>query len=289
MKKLKAAYQEVGPGGSVRCLLCPHHCLIFEGREGLCQVRSNDEGTLVAKTYSQVAALSLDPIEKKPLAHFEPGSMILSVGFHGCNMACPYCQNASLVHGRGLTRQMSPEDLALEAERLKAAGNIGLAYTYNEPTVAYEMLLETSRLVKDKGMKNILVSNGLIEEAPFSELLPDLDALNIDVKSYDRDFYRKVLRGDLETTWATIRAAFEAGKHLELTYLVLTGHNDNPQKFSDLCRKIATELSPDVPIHLSRSFPQYQWQDLHITPQETMTQLADKAEAYLSYVYLGNI
>lgn len=283
-----ARYQTPMGQGQVRCDLCPHGCELQDGQKGLCQVRENQGGQIWARSYGWVTALGLDPIEKKPLAHFQPGSYILSMGSWGCSLRCPYCQNASIAQAWAPGQVFSPEGLADQALALRKRGNIGMAYTYNEPLMAYEFVAQTARAVRQRGLVNVLVTNGYINPTPLRDLLPDIDALNIDLKSFNEDFYKKTLGGGLKEVLATIDTCVAAGKHVEISHLVLAGHNDNLEEFDAMCRWLA-DLSPDIPLHLTRSFPHYRWQDLEITPRKTLVAMEEVARCHLSKVHLGNI
>lgn len=274
--------------GAVSCLLCPHRCRLQEGQHGICRVRENRRGKLWASSYGWVTALALDPIEKKPLACFHPGSRILSVGSWGCTLACPYCQNASIAHRWAPGREMAPETLADQALALQAQGNIGVAYTYNEPLLAYEFVYETAQAVQARGLVNVLVTNGFINPAPLQGLLPYIDAFNIDLKAFDDAFYRKVLGGSLAPVLACLTACVAAGKHVEVSFLVLADHNDDLEAFEVMCRWLA-DLSPAIPLHINRSFPSHHWQDLAPTPLDTMAAMQTIAQSYLSHVFLGNV
>ena len=274
----------------VRCMLCPHHCLIQEGKTGLCATRQNEGGTLKALNYEEVASLSLDPIEKKPLKRFFPGSNILSAGTFGCNMFCPYCQNHTLSRAKAgeiRTRQISAEELVNIAIREKDMGNIGIAFTYNEPTVWYEYVLETSCLAKQHGLVVVLVTNGCIEEKPLLELLPFVDAMNIDLKSMNHETYQKILGGDLRAVKRTIELAHQS-VHVEVTTLVVPGLNDSEGEL-DQVSDYLSEISADIPLHLSRFFPQYKMRHVPPTDSDAIYAAARRARKKLRYVYTGNL
>lgn len=270
-----------------KCGLCFHGCLLAEGQTGLCRARANRGGEIVSLNYGRITALALDPVEKKPLRRFHPGKMVLSVGSFGCNLSCPFCQNAEIAAaGAGIpTHSCPPEVLAQEALNLRSRGNIGVAYTYNEPLVGYEYVRDCAALVRKAGMRNILVTNGTIEEAPWRALLPLIDAVNIDLKGFTGDWYR-ALGGDLETVRRSVAIAAESC-HVEITTLIVPGENDSEEEIRRLAAWLAS-LRPDIPLHVSRFFPRHRMTDRPPTPVETVRRLADAAREYLKYVYTGN-
>lgn len=271
-----------------RCELCFHHCVLDEGQIGLCRARACQDGKIVSLNYGKLTSLALDPIEKKPLRRFHPGSLILSVGSFGCNLRCPFCQNheISMAEDSGIpTVEVSPEQLAAKAAELVPHGNIGVAYTYNEPLIGYEYVQDCARLVREQEMVNVLVTNGTIEEGPWRALLPLIDAANIDLKGFTPTWYRR-LGGDLETVKRSIALAAERC-HVEVTTLLVTGENDSTEEIRDLAQWLAS-ISPEIPLHLSRFFPRYQMMDRPPTPVEQIYRLAEVAQEYLSYVYTGN-
>ncbi len=287
MSHIKAQYYVKHDDGRVHCVLCPHDCRISQGKMGICGVRANKEGELYAESYGNISALSLDPIEKKPLYRFFPGSLILSVGSYGCNFSCSFCQNFGISLEKPETVYISPESLLYKAYDLKSSKNIGLAYTYNEPLMSYEYVLDCCKLVRDKGLKNVLVTNGYIQQAPLLELLPYIDAMNIDLKSFSEDFYKKICGGRAEFVKKTIETAVNAC-HMEITTLVIPGLNDTSEEIEALSSWLSS-LSPDIPLHLTRFFPHHKMTDKEPTPKETLERLADVARKHLHYVYLGNI
>ena len=271
-----------------RCELCFHHCALDEGQTGLCRARACQDGKIGSLNYGKLTSLALDPIEKKPLRRFHPGSLILSVGSFGCNLRCPFCQNheISMAGDSGIqTVEVSPEQLAAKAAELVPHGNIGVAYTYNEPLISYEYVQDCASLVHEQGMVNVLVTNGTVEEEPWRALLPLVDAANIDLKGFTPSWYRR-LGGDLETVKRSIVLAAERC-HVEVTTLLIPGENDSEEEIRELARWLAS-ISPEIPLHLSRFFPQYQMVDRLPTPVEQVYRLAEAARRYLSYVYTGN-
>ena len=269
------------------CTLCPHRCDIPEGRTGLCRARSNTGGAIVCGSYGRLTSLSLDPIEKKPLARFYPGSLILSAGSYGCNLRCPFCQNSeiSMADGSAQTVYVSPEQLVEKALELVPQGNIGIAFTYNEPLIGYEYVRDCAALAREHGLKTVLVTNGMICREPLLKLLPDIDAMNIDLKGFTQDFYKK-LGGDLETVKQTIMLAAKRC-HVEVTTLVIPGENDGADEMDALSAWLSS-VDPGIPLHISRFFPRYKMADKSPTPIETIYRLRDAAQKHLCFVYTGN-
>ena len=273
---------------SVTCELCFHHCRLEEGQTGFCKARICQNGAVVPLNYGKLTSLALDPIEKKPLRRFHPGSLILSAGSFGCNLRCPFCQNHEIsMAGEAeiQTVEVSPAQLAGQAAELRARGNIGVAYTYNEPLVSYEYVRDCAELVREQGMVNVLVTNGTIEEGPWRTLLPLIDAVNIDLKGFTPAWYRR-LGGDLETVKRSIALAAEQC-HVEVTTLLVPGENDSAEEIRELAQWLAS-ISPEIPLHLSRFFPRYRMIDHPPTPVEQVYGLAETAQGYLPYVYTGN-
>ncbi|XOQ48553.1 MAG: Pyruvate formate-lyase 1-activating enzyme [Eubacteriales bacterium] len=270
------------------CEVCPHFCNLQEGQTGFCRARSNEGGKIVCKNYGRLTALALDPIEKKPLQRFYPGSRILSVGSYGCNLRCPFCQNCeiSMADGEQIeTVEVSPAALVGKALELLPRGNIGIAYTYNEPLVGYEYVRDCAKLAKEHSLKNVVVTNGNINEKPLQALLPDIDAMNIDLKGFTERFYTAI-GGNLETVKRSIQIAAERC-HVEVTTLVIPGENDSVEEMDALSRWLAG-VSPEIPLHVSRFFPRWRMTDRGPTPVETIDCLAETARKNLRYVYKGN-
>ena len=280
-------------GERVLCPICPHACLLKPGQIGICGARHAVDGVVVPANYGKISAVSLDPIEKKPLARYLPGSMILSVGSYGCNLNCPFCQNSTIARARFdrldiQVESISPQELVEMASRQQTYGNIGLAYTYNEPLVCPEFVLDCSKLIHEANMKNILVSNGYINAEPFTELLPWLDAANIDLKAFDQDFYDWIgAPKGLETVKQTIAAAANR-IHVEVTTLVIPGKNDSPEQLDSMARWLAS-VNPDITLHLTRFFPTYRMLDASPTPVETLYELGSVVRQHLRYVEIGNV
>ncbi len=270
----------------VRCVLCPHHCIIKPGHQGLCRTRINDDGKLIAHNYAQIASLALDPIEKKPLYHFYPGKNILSAGTFGCNFACSFCQNHLLVHGDPATHTIEPQQLLQLAQKSKANSSIGVAFTYNEPTIWYEYIMDTAVLLKEEDLQVVMVTNGYIEPEPLKHLLPYVDAMNIDVKAFTEDFYRKLCKGGLRPVIETVEKAAQRC-HIELTSLIIPGENDDLNQLQQMARWIAG-IDPHIPLHLSRYHPAYKM-DREATPAGILEQARQIASEYLKHVYVGNL
>ena len=271
-----------------RCELCFHHCELDEGQAGLCRGRGCRDGRIVPLNYGKLTSLALDPIEKKPLRRFRPGSLVLSVGSFGCNLRCPFCQNHEISmagDGKIQTVELSPEQLAAKAAEFVPQGNIGVAYTYNEPLIGYEYVRDCAALVRERGLVNVLVTNGTVEEVPWRELLPFIDAANIDLKGFTASWYGQ-LGGDLDTVKRSIALAAERC-HVEVTTLLVPGENDSVEEVIELARWLAG-VDPNIPLHISRFFPRYRMVDRPPTPVERVYRLADEARAYLTYVYTGN-
>ncbi len=270
------------------CSVCWRHCAPPEGGRGVCGGRQTVNGRVVSANYGQLTALALDPIEKKPLRHFHPGSRILSVGSYGCSLHCPFCQNheISMPAGRIPVRNVTPEELAQLAYQLKEEGNIGVAYTYNEPLISYEYVRDCGKLIHEKGMYNVLVSNGMASLEVLGEISPHIDAMNIDLKSFSEQWYREVLGGDLNMVRAFIREAVRTA-HVEITTLIIPGVNDSDQEIRQMAAWIAS-LDRNIPYHLSRFFPAYRMKDQKPTPVQTVYHLADVAAEYLEHVHTGN-
>ncbi|MDX9703151.1 MAG: AmmeMemoRadiSam system radical SAM enzyme [Candidatus Auribacterota bacterium] len=279
----KAQFWEPAGGMSVQCHLCPHNCIIQENRHGICKIRVNKEGILYAREYGRVVSMSIDPMEKKPLYHFYPGSDILSVGANGCNFSCEFCQNWQVSQYDQPTRYVAPEELINVALKHQS---VGIAYTYTEPLIWFEYVYDCSKLANEKGLKNVLVTNGYINPKPARELLPYIDALNIDLKSIDPDFYANLCGGKIEPVKAFIKQASKQA-HVELTNLVIPTKNDSDDQLDELCRFVAS-VDENIPLHFSAYFPQYKM-DVPRTPVETLLKARKIAQKYLRYVYLGNV
>ena len=271
------------------CDLCPHACRLREDETGFCRARTDVGGVIRPTNYGRLTALALDPIEKKPLHYFHPGHAILSVGSYGCNLACPFCQNADIAAADAAipTENVEPAHLVALAQELSAAphGNLGVAFTYNEPLISYEYIMDCAPLLHAAGLAVVLVTNGTICAEPLARLLPHVDAMNIDLKGWREDFYRR-LGGDLMTVRETITHAVRAGVHVEVTTLIIPGMNDSPADMDAEARWLAA-LSPNLPLHISRYFPRHR---LHTppTPIATIDALTAVAARHLRHVHRGN-
>lgn len=274
--------------GAVRCLLCPHLCLIRSGQRGICGVRENLQGDIDLITSGVISGYAMDPIEKKPLYHFFPGSVILSIGSYGCNLRCDFCQNYNISQEVLTERstRLDPEKIAVKAAA--ASRNIGIAYTYNEPVIWYEYVVECAKLIARENMKNVIISNGYIRKEPLIELTRYIDAFNIDLKSFNNEFYRRYAGATLRPVLDAIGIIAASGRHLEITTLIVPGLNDSPDEMRQEAEWIAENAGQSVPLHLSRYFPNYHRGD-PATPPETVLMLREIAEEYLDFVYAGNM
>jgi len=270
----------------IKCLLCPNFCVIGENSAGKCSVRANIKGELVAESYGYVSSIALDPIEKKPLYNFQRGSKILSIGSYGCNLHCPFCQNyaISLEYDKSKMQNAAPELIARLAMTFVPDGNIGVAYTYNEPLIGFEFVRDTGRLIKEAGLMNVIVTNGYINIRPLSELLPIVDAMNIDIKGNQAGTYNMV-GGKAKEVKSVIEAAHKVC-HVEVTTLI------TPEQTKEDIEDIAKWLSgidPNIPYHLTRFFPRYKYIGKTPTPAGVMYEMKNTAGQYLENVFLGNM
>jgi pyruvate formate lyase activating enzyme len=281
----EAKYYKRLEEGKVRCFLCPQECVIKEGKRGFCRARENKGGKLYSLIYGETSSSGMDPIEKKPLYHFYPGRQILSLGTVGCNFACPYCQNWNISQAEAPTRRISPEEAVNLA---RENDSVGIAYTYSEPLVWYEYVLDTSRLARRENLVNVLVTNGFINKEPLKELLPFIQAMNIDVKSFREDFYKDICKGELAPVLRTAEMAKKSGVHIEITNLIIPTLNDKEEETRKLVDWVASSLGVDTPLHFSRYFPQYKF-DLPATPVSTLDRAREIGLERLRYVYLGNV
>ena len=275
------------------CGTCPHACNLAEGQLGLCRARRAIGGKVACESYGRITSLALDPIEKKPIARWRSGTAVLSLGSYGCNMSCPFCQNASIaqVGVDGVPwREMSPNEIVETALGLRDAGSgcIGIAYTYNEPLASWEFLRDTAELARDAGLVNVLVSNGQATEAVLARVAPLVDAANIDLKCFTEEGYRS-LGGELAATKRTIEAlAALPTCHLEVTTLVVPGLSDDDAQIDAMTRWLAS-FDPEIPYHLTRFFPQHRMAHAAPTPIKTLKRLAAIAQRHVSEVILGNM
>jgi len=282
------------------CDVCFRRCKLKEGMKGVCGARICRDGTITAENYGMVTSLALDPIEKKPLRRFYPGSMILSAGSYGCNLRCPFCQNCDISWSERVRKAaseaewISPDDLAETAQYYRSKGNIGVAFTYNEPLVGYEYVRDTARLVHEKGMVNVLVTNGTAGLNILEEIIPYIDAMNIDLKGFSDRFYAEVVDGSFDMVKAFIKESVKHC-HVELTTLIIPGENDSEEEMrmlsewvADLDNVFEGKSGKDIPLHISRFFPRFRMTDRPATDVKLVYNLADTAREKLRYVYTGN-
>ena len=276
--------------GAVECQLCPHRCRIADGKTGRCRSRRNHHGILASEVYGKPCALAIDPIEKKPLYHFHPGTTCLSLACTGCNFRCLNCQNHDISQASPADvnhYELMPEDLVALCEKHRCPG---IAYTYTEPLTYIEYIIDTARLAHEKGLWNILVTAGYVNPEPLADLLPYLDAANIDLKSFSDEIYREVSGGRLQPVLDTILAMKEAGVWIELTNLVIPGINDDMEMIRRMCRWLCENGLATAPLHFSRFFPRYKMQDAAHTPVQTLRMAQQVAlEEGIQHVYLGNV
>ena len=280
-------------GDAVECQLCPHHCRIANGKTGVCHSRRNRGGMLVSEVYARPCALAIDPIEKKPLYHFHPGTLCLSIACTGCNFRCLNCQNHDISQAAPpspLTARLSPLTPENVVELCLKHKCPGIAYTYTEPLTYIEYVLDTARLAHEKGLWNILVTAGYVCQEPLADLLPFIDAANIDLKSFSDDIYQRVSGGHLSPVLDTILAMHDAGVWIELTNLVIPGVNDDVEMIRQMCRWLVANGLADTPLHFSRFFPRYKMKDTPPTPLHSLKAAKEIAlEEGLRNVYLGNV
>lgn len=270
------------------CSACMHGCSLEDGQYGRCRARKNDGGRIVCANYGMITSMMLDPVEKKPLARFMPGSRVLSVGSFGCNLSCPFCQNHEIsMAGEGdiTCRKVTPEELAELAAAYRNRGNIGIAFTYNEPLVGYEFVRDTAKFIHDAGMKNVLVTNGSFGINVLDEILPYIDAMNIDLKCFTDEGYTK-LGGDLDTVKRFIEKA-ASSCHVEITTLIVPGMNDFEEEMDEEARWIAS-VDRNIPLHVTRYFPRFRMTEGKPTDVKTVRHLRRTAAGHLKYVYTGN-
>lgn len=276
--------------GTVNCTLCPHLCILKEGKTGICLVRKNEAGKLITKVYGFVSSVNFDPIEKKPLYHFYPGSKILSLGSYGCNLKCIFCQNCTISQtgpDPGLPRTFyTPEQVVALA--IKQPGNVGIAFTYNEPVVWFEYMYDIAKLAKKSGLKTVMVTNGYINKEPLDQLIECIDAFSVDLKAFKEEFYTKVTSSKLEPVKETIIQINRSGKHLEIVNLVIPGLNDDDASFISMVNWIADEIGKETVLHISGYFPKYK-STIRATPGTTIQKFRQLAGKKLTYVYAGNI
>ena len=274
------------PDKKVQCIACNHRCLISEGKSGICGVRENIKGKLFLLVYGLVVSENIDPIEKKPLYHFLPGTETYSIGTVGCNFKCDFCQNYSISQLRKIVgKEVTPEQIV---ERAIKTGCKSISYTYNEPTIFAEFVKDSAVLAHKKGLKNILVTNGYMTKECLDFLGKDINAMNIDLKSFDEKFYNKICKAKLKPVLETIKLAHEKGIHIELTTLVVPGENDFPEEFEKIA-KFISKIDKNIPWHISRFFPMYKMTDKEKTNIDILKKAETIGKKYLNYVHVGNV
>jgi len=278
-------------GGKVRCGLCPHNCTIADGRRGICGVRENSRGRLNSLVYGRYSSVHPDPIEKKPLYHFHPGSTVLSFGTLGCNLRCLHCQNWEISQARDADfENLQTLDVPELGEWAKNTGSSGVAWTYNEPTIWHEFTLEGCVEAKKRGLYTVYVTNGYINESPLREIAPHLDAANVDVKGFTEKFYKEISGARLQPVLDACKLYRELKVHLELTYLIIPTRNDSASEIEQFCRWVVKELGVDVPVHFSRFHPDYKLDDVGPTPVKKVVEAWEIGrKAGLEFVYGGNV
>ena len=274
----------------IECLLCPHKCILAEGKVGKCGARSNSGGTIISDTYGVISALALDPVEKKPLYHFYPGKNILSVGSYGCNLKCDFCQNHNISQSTfkkdNSNQILTPKKLIEKAKEI--SNNIGIAFTYNEPVIWFEYMKECAELAKSEGLKTVMISAGYVSEGPLEEIIGFIDAFNIDLKSFSNETYSKITGAGIEPVKKSLKMISAAGKHLEITSLIIPEVNDSEDEMRQETEWIVNELGKNIPLHLSRYFPMFK-RDNPPTLIDVMMRLFEIASNQLDFVYIGNL
>lgn len=285
-----AKYYEKLSNGMVQCFLCPNQCILSSGQIGVCRARKNIEGELYSMVYGKVASAHIDPIEKKPLFHFLPGTTAYSIATTGCNLQCKFCQNwqiAQVFPWDIETQNMSPEEIIEEALK---SGARTIAYTYSEPTIFYEYMFDIAKLAQEKGLRNVVISSGYINPEPLKDLLPYIDAYKIDFKGFNDEFYQKMTNGSVEPVLEAMKIIKESGTWLEIVNLVIPGENDSDQDLMGLIEWVRDNLGPDTPLHFSQFHPDYKLTNVPVTSEETLKKARQMAlAAGLKYVYIGNI
>lgn len=290
LSSVEAKYYKKLEGGGIECGICPRHCRVTDLERGYCGTRENRADTYYTLIYGLPCALNIDPIEKKPLYHYYPGTKALSLATAGCNVNCKFCQNWEISQSRPEQTDnldISPKAMIDIAEKRKVPH---IAYTYSEPVIFYEYMSDIARLGHEKGVKSVMITGGYIEKEPLAELMPHLDAIKVDLKSIREDYYRDIVGGELKPVLDALIQIREAGMWLELVYLVVPTLNDTEAEFTELAGWIKTYLGPDVPLHFSRFYPQYLLKNLPLTPTKTLEKAHEICRAEgLNYVYLGNL
>ncbi len=286
----EARYYEKLPHRKIKCVLCPRECEIDDLETGYCGVRENRGGTYQTLVYNRPCSANVDPVEKKPLFHFLPGSLAFSIATAGCNVLCKFCQNWQISQARPdqiNSYDLTPRDIANYAQRNECKS---IAYTYNEPVVFYEYMYDCAAAGQDKGVRSVMISNGYIQKEPMRELCQVLDGVKIDLKAYTENFYRDMVAGHLQPVLDTLLLLKQENMWTEIVYLIIPTLNDDPNELKQMCRWIVKELGPDIPIHFSRFYPVYRLKNLPPTPVTTLVTAREIAmEAGLNYAYVGNV
>ena len=279
------------------CNVCFRHCKIEENSTGFCGARTCTNGKIVAANYGKLTSIALDPIEKKPLKMFNPGSKVLSIGSYGCNLRCPFCQNYTISWSQKAFEYKdradiyTPEEIVKAAQDFRTHGNIGIAFTYNEPLIGYEFIRDTAKLSKQAGMQNVLVTNGTATLEVLNQILPYIDAMNIDLKAFTNSFYKNFIDGDFQMVKDFITTAVQSC-HVELTTLIIPGQNDSPQEMRELTTWVAgleKQYNKKIPLHITRFFPTFKLTDREPTPVTTIMNLVEIAKESLEFVFPGNV
>jgi pyruvate formate lyase activating enzyme len=286
---METRYQEKLSDEASRCIVCPRMCVLKPGQRGFCGTKENQKGSIVNLTYGLLSAIAVDPIEKKPLAHFYPGSLSLSISSVGCSFTCPWCQNwhLSTAKPEGGLKRVPPEYVVDMAHRQECTS---ISYTYNEPLINLDYVEDTARLAKQEGVKNVLVTNGYISDVALARVVDTIDAANVDWKGFTLEFYRKHCSADLQSVLDATVEMHRKGVHVEVTFLIIPETNDGKAEARKMARYLVDKMGPDVPLHLSRFYPQYMFSHLPETPVETLLRARDIAkEEGVRYVYVGNV
>lgn len=290
LSRVEARYYRKLPDREIRCDLCPRFCQLGDKERGFCGVRENQDGRYYTLVYGQVASLNVDPIEKKPFFHFLPGSEAFSLATAGCNLSCKFCQNWEISQMRPeqvKSLSLPPEALVASCERYDCPV---IAYTYTEPVIFFEYMYDSSLLARKKGIRNVVVTAGYINPEPLADLLRVVDAIKVDLKAFNQNFYSEYVRGELQPVLQAIKQIARSGTWLEIVYLVIPTLNDNPLEIRDMCRYLRNEIGPDYPVHFSRFHPMYLVKNLPPTPVSTLEKLREVALAEgLHHVYVGNV
>ncbi|MFC2107256.1 AmmeMemoRadiSam system radical SAM enzyme [Bacteroidota bacterium] len=286
----EAAFYKTLSGDKVQCVLCPHNCIIPKGKSGICKMRKNFDGKLYSENYGLISSKAFDPIEKKPLYNFHPGKTIFSIGSIGCNLKCQFCQNHQIsqcfIDEFSYLPEWSPEEVIKSAK--KRSDNIGIAYTYDEPTVWYEFMRDTAILAHENSLLNVMVSNGFINAEPLIELMDVIDAFSIDLKAFTDSFYKRLTSSDLKPVLESLKIIHAHKKHLEIVNLVIPGENDDEQDFIKMIKWISENLGKETVLHLSKYYPTYKLSNPS-TSIDLLERFYNIANEYLDYVYLGNV